>query len=506
MKGDILPWATKDRVPRSSTVTAILLVLCSMITSTTFGYDGSMINGLNILPAYNSYFNLNTVNLALNTASVWIGGCIAGFTFNKVTDIVGRRPALFYAAVITLIAVILQTAAQNVAMFVLARILIGYGTSASGLAGPAYLAETLPLHWRAWGLGIFNDFYYVGGLIAAGVTYKTSFLSSTWAWRIPSLVQGVFSVVCIVLLPFIPESPRWLVFNGFEAEALKVVAQTHADGDTSNLVVKAQFQEIVDTLSFEKNVAKTLSLRQIVRTPTARKRMILALSAAVFSTVAGNVVVSYYLGQMLTNAGITNTTTQLEINIILNAFCLVCSLAGTWSADVLGRKPTGLISTSLLTIFLFMVGALTKVYGTSNNKSGIYATVASIFLFQGSYSYGWTPLLYLYPPEVLNYAIRANGMGVFTFALNGVALMAVFAFPFALAAIEWKTYMINGAWDALVPFFIWYYWVETKGRSLEEIDEQLDGVKHSDVPNLEAVIMDEKEAADEKDHPSSVHQ
>lgn len=60
-------------------------------------------------------------------------------------------------------------------------------------------------------------------------------------------------------------------------------------------------------------------------------------------------------------------------------------------------------------------------YGTSENKSGVYATVAAIFLFQGAYSFGWTPLLYLYPPEVLNYSIRANGMGVVTFALNGVA-------------------------------------------------------------------------------------
>lgn len=61
------------------------------------------------------------------------------------------------------------------------------------------------------------------------------------------------------------------------------------------------------------------------------------------------------------------------------------------------------------------------VYGTSDNHSGIYATVAAIFLFQGAYSFGWTPILYLYPPEVLHYPIRANGMGVFQFSLNTAA-------------------------------------------------------------------------------------
>jgi hypothetical protein len=82
-----------------------------------------------------------------------------------------------------------------------------------------------------------------------------------------------------------------------------------------------------------------------------------------------------------------------------------------------------LLSTILLTIFIFMIGALTKVYGASNSTyhPGIYATVASIFLFQGAYSLGWTPILYLYPPEVLHYPIRANGMGIFQIFLNGAA-------------------------------------------------------------------------------------
>ncbi|KAJ7758148.1 MFS sugar transporter-like protein [Mycena maculata] len=507
--GNILPFSTKDRVPNSSILISVLLVSCSMITSTTFGYDGSMINGLNILPSYSNYFELDTATTALNTASVWIGGILAGLSYSKVTDVLGRRPALFWAAVITIIAVILQTAAQNIAMFVVARILIGFGTSASALAGPAYLAETLPFKWRAWGLGIFNDFYYVGGLIAAGITYGTSFMPSTWAWRIPSAVQGVFSIMCIIILPFIPESPRWLAFQGRPEEALKVVALTHANGDMNDPVVLTQYKEIIDTIDYERNVAQPLSVSQLFKTPSARKRIILGTSVAVFSTVAGNVIVSYYLGSMLDNAGITNTTTQLQINVILNAFCLVCSLAGTYYVDRIGRKATAIGSIGSLTIFLFLVGALTKIYGNSSNTSGIYATVAMIFLFQGAYSFGWTPLLYVYPPEVLNYAIRANGMGVFQFALNGTALMAVFAFPFALANIGWKIYMINAAWDALeIPFVMWY-WIETQGKTLEEIDELLDGVKHSNAPDLEKVMRgevegvysekEEKEEADSKE-------
>jgi signal transduction histidine kinase len=153
----------------------------------------------------------------------------------------------------------------------------------------------------------------------------------------------------------------------------------------------------------------------------------------------------------------------------------------------MGRKSLGILSQSLLTVFLFLVGGLTKVYGNSNFNPGIYATVAMLFLFQGSYSIGWTPLLYLYPPEVMNYSIRANGMGIFQFALNATALWAVFAFPFALVAIGWKTYMINGAWDVVIIGLMAWYWVETKGTSLEEVDKVIDGEKHSDVPDLSII-------------------
>lgn len=122
---------------------------------------------------------------------------------------------------------------------------------------------------------------------------------------------------------------------------------------------------------------------------------------------------------MLDNAGVTNTTTQLEINIILNCFCLVISIIGSAFAERLGRRFLAISSTALLTVFIFILGALTKLYGTSTNMSGIYATVASIFLFQGSYSFGWTPLTVMYPPEVLHFTIRANGMGIYTFFASG---------------------------------------------------------------------------------------
>ena len=118
-----------------------------------------MLNGLNILPSYTDYFNLTPATTGLNTASVFIGGFFGPLVSGYAADRLGRRPAIFWGSVFTLIGVLLQTAAQNVAMFVVARIVLGFGAAISGIAGGVYLSETFPSRWRAWGVGLLNDFY-----------------------------------------------------------------------------------------------------------------------------------------------------------------------------------------------------------------------------------------------------------------------------------------------------------------------------------------------------------
>ncbi|KAL2785437.1 general substrate transporter [Aspergillus keveii] len=435
-------------------------------------------NGLNILPAYLDYFQYNASTTGLATASMYIGGSVAAISYNKVTNKFGRKAGMFYAALITILGTALSTSAQNQAMFITGRVVVGFGSTSSAIAGPTYLAETLPPRWRAWGLGIMNDLYYVGGLIAAGVTYGTPSIASTWSWRLPNLLQAFFSICCIAVLPFLPESPHWLVDQDRGDEALGVVAQTVAEGDRANAEVVSQFQEIMATIEYEKASGSMTGVKNIVRSRSARRRILLACSVGVFAMIVGNMIVSYYLGSMLTIAGVTDATTQLQINIIINCFCLVCAIAGTWYGDRCGRRINAVASTTSLTLCLYLVGILTSQYGdgsSSSNKAGVYGTVATIFLFQGSYSIGWTPLTYLYPPEVLNYSIRAAGMGLFALTNNVAAVVMLFAFPFAMENLGWKAYVMNASWNLLVIGFIWFFWVETNGRTLEEIDGAFEG-------------------------------
>jgi hypothetical protein len=283
---------------------------------------------------------------------------------------------------------------------------------------------------------------------------------------------------------FVPESPRWLVGQDRHEEALEVLAIVNAGGDKSDPFVLLQYREIYDTITWEKTEGAQLSLKQAFMHPSNRKRLILAISFSAIVMLPGNNLGAFYFGTMLDQAGITNPTTQLEINIILTAWIFVVSTISSYFADRIGRVLLCSLSLSGVIISMFALGALTAVYGTSTNTAGIYGTIASMFIIGGTYAFGIIPLTVLYPPEVLSFPIRATGMGLYTFTTKLCGLLVTMAFPFAFAAIGWKTYMINASFDVLMLLFVIFYWVDTKGLTLEEIDVKFDGMKHSSVPNL----------------------
>lgn len=256
------------------------------------GYDGNMMNGLNILPSFYNTINLNTAGESANTGIIWVGGCVAGFFSGFIIDRWGRKSGMFVAVWISIVGIILQSAAQNPAMFLIGRFIIGVGVGLSSVACPTYVSEVSHLKWRAFSLGFYYDFWYGGGIIASAITYGTAKLSSSWAWRIPSLFQIIPSLLCLVILPFIPESPRWLMYQDRQEEALEVLALMAADGDISDAVVVTQYHQIADTIAFEKSNKASLSWLDAFKTPQNRKRILLACSCAIFGNMSGSGIIS----------------------------------------------------------------------------------------------------------------------------------------------------------------------------------------------------------------------
>jgi hypothetical protein len=234
------------------------------------------------------------------------------------------------------------------------------------------------------------------------------------------LVQIVPSILCFGVLILLPESPRWLIDQDRHDEALEVLAAVNANGDKEAPAVLLQYREISDTIAFEKS--RQLSTLQSFTTKGNRKRLIITATFSLVVMLPGTNIITFYFGTMLAQAGIDDATTQLEINIILTSWTLLVSLLGAWFADSVGRKTLCAISLAGQIVTFYILAGLTAIYGNSTDKSGIYGTIAMIFLYNAAYAYGITPLTVLYPPEVLSYEIRGKlGISQFFIPMGGGA-------------------------------------------------------------------------------------
>lgn len=133
----------------------------------------------------------------------------------------------------------------------------------------------------------------IGALIAAGVTYRTVDIVGSWSWRLPCLLQAVFSVLCLIILFFVPESPRWLAHRGRLDDALVSLASTHSDSDITHPVAIEQHRLIVESIATERSLGRQMTYSEIFRTPNSRLRLLLVVSVAVLSMSSGRSLLAF---------------------------------------------------------------------------------------------------------------------------------------------------------------------------------------------------------------------
>ena len=481
----------------------ILISLVGVINSATNGYDVGLLGSFLILPVYTDYFKLTTATTALNNAILDVGGFVAFIYAGNFCDKYGRKWGMALGALTTIVGVILQSAAVVEAMFVVARFFIGLGMTTTAVSAPTYIAEVAHPSNRGLGTSIYNSALVIGSLLAAAITTGTSKMPSNWAWRAPSILQLVPSLICLLFLYFIPESPRWLVSKGEVDQAFGILVKYHGNGNRNDPVVLAEFQEIQETLKFEESIGS--SWKALIATPGNRKRTWINLSSAVLSQFVGANISGYYISYVLTDAGYKDPETQLIINTMLTLFTLVCAFVGTFLVDYMGRRPMFIWGTISMMIFLVLTGVLTHYYGSGGNAAGSKSILAMVFLFAGSYNFSWTPLSVLYPVEILSYSTRAKGMSINAAFVWGSAFINIYIIPYCMDAISWKFYLITGLGiNGVSLIIIWFWYVETAGKTLEELDLLFDGVKHTTAPDVMEVLKykdDEEKFIVEKKNP-----
>lgn len=458
-------------VPRNKNLFYASVLLMSIVHPTIMGYDSMMVGSILNLDAYVNYFHLTDATTGLNTAAVWLGQIIATLTvLQHINDKYGRKTAVWISIAISVIGVVLQAAAQNIAMFIVGRMIIGFGIATGVVSSSILVSELVTPKRRGFVLGLSFTSFLVGSLLAAGVTYATRNAPGDWCWRIPSIIQGAPDVIAVLNLLCISESPRWLIEEGRIDEAREILMII---GDILPGEEEMECAKIQVHIENEKSLFSGNKWKEMINSRKNLQRVLILFTQAFVTEMAGSSVGSYYLSILLVQAGVTDSTDRLRVNIVMSSWSLVVALSGCLMFDKNGRKLQSLISLTGMIVCFIILGVLIKEFGDGHNTSGMYGAVAMMFLFTGFYSFTFTPLTSLYPPELFPYVLRSTGVTLFN-VFNGCwGLFSSFILPFAMNGVGWKFYIINACYDLIFIPVIIFVWIETKGVNLDTIDDVL---------------------------------
>ncbi|KAI9574381.1 hypothetical protein HD554DRAFT_30230 [Boletus coccyginus] len=323
---DKVPWYEK---PNLRLLYLLMFPTCLGVEMTN-GFDASMLNGLQAVPS-------------------WVESLLF---VSSVVDEFGRQRSILIGSIITIIGGVLQGAALNLTMFIIARFVLGSGSILATVAAASLIGELSHPKERAIMGALFNCCYSIGTLTAAGVTLGTFAIPNNWGWRIPSFLQVVPGLLQVSFVWFLPESPRWLVSKGKGVEACTILVKFHAEGDENSEFVKAEYTQIVETLEEEMKNSQ-MSWKEAFSTAGMRKRAIIAASLGLFSRWSGNGLFSYFLSPILDNIGIHDDQMKNIVNFAKGGWDLII---GTFLALTVPRFPRRRMylacAISLLVIFI----------------------------------------------------------------------------------------------------------------------------------------------------------
>ncbi|KAF2134182.1 MFS lactose permease-like protein [Dothidotthia symphoricarpi CBS 119687] len=465
--------AQKPKLFSKSMIKLYGIMAIGYLVSTLNGFDSSLMGSINAMKAFQDTFGLTGEGSSTGIVFIIYNmGQIAAFPFcGFFADGYGRRVCIFVGCALVLVGTAVQGTANTMGHFIAGRFVLGFGASIASAAGPAYTVELAHPAYRGTMAGMYNNFWWFGNIIAGWTTYGTNLNmgSTSWAWRIPTIAQCFLPTIIMCAIMFFPETPRWLISKDRREEAIAIMAKYHGDGDENSPIVQLQIREIFEDFAVTRNDNPWWDFKELFHTRAARYRLFMVICMAFFGQWSGNNVVSYFMPSMFKQAGITDPNTQLLLNAINPIFSMTAAVYGATLLDKLGRRKMligglwgALGSYILLTAF-------TATASPSNNLA--YGTIISIYLFGIFFAWGWTPLQTLYAVECLENRTRAKGSGLNFLFLNVAMVVNTYGISVGMEKIGWKLYLVFIGWIVVEIVVIFFFFVETAGKTLEELKE-----------------------------------
>lgn len=417
-----------------------------------FGFDTAVISGTTEM--IQSVFSMTDAQLGWAVSSALVGCVVGAVAIGRPGDRYGRRNMLIVTAVLLFASALWTGAARSYTEFWMARVLGGFGVGGASVMAPMYIAEIAPARRRGRLVSTAQLAIVLGIVSAFFSNYLLAAAFGDGSWRFMFWAEAIPAVVFFAMLFFVDESPRWLVRVGRKEEALAVIRETNPEE-----VPEQVFREIEASLADEE-ASKHIRL---FHAPYLRL-VLIGMAVGVLNQCTGINAIMYYAPMIFKAAGFGQDSALLQ-TVVIGTTNLVFTFVGMAVIDKVGRKKLLMLGGIAMPVFLGLFA-----YGYIREIPGYFlvaCTLAYVMFFcttQGIVI--WVILSEMFPNR-----IRARASAIASFALWVACALNAFLFPVLKARIDIGPIFI---FYALVTFgsffFFWKYLVETKGRTLEEIE------------------------------------
>ncbi|MEJ2905549.1 sugar porter family MFS transporter [Pedobacter panaciterrae] len=422
-----------------------------------FGFDTAVISGAE--KSIQQYWNLSVFEHGLTISIALIGTVIGSLLGSRPSDKFGRKNTLYFVAVVYLLSSLGTALADNWYVFLVFRFIGGLGVGTSSVTAPIYISEISPADRRGRLVGLFQ-FNVVLGIL---ISYLSNYLisqggESSWRWMLG--VQAVPSLVFLILIKFIPESPRWLILKkGATEKALEILRIINP------LNCEAELAAIKGS---EKKLGESSKNKESLFSGQYSKPVIFAVLFAFFNQVSGINAIIYYAPRIFEMAGLgahSSLLSTVGIGLINFAFTL---LALNF-IDKVGRRVLMLIGSFGLIASLFLVAFTFYTERFSGMAIPIYMMVFIAF-----FAFSQGAVIWVFISEIFPNQVRAKGQTLGSSTHWVMAALVAFYFPYFAETFGGAvTFSFFGTMMVLQLLFVWRFMPETKGKSLESIGDNI---------------------------------
>ncbi|KAH0613671.1 uncharacterized protein H6S33_005557 [Morchella sextelata] len=458
----------------------IVVALCVFVSlgALIFGMDGGYLSGVLAMPnfiedfgRYDAVHNKHYISASQQsfiTSFPYVGQFGAAMVGGYIGDHFGRRWGLFVMCVVSIVGVVMQIVAKNEALFVAGRffnyISIGFAT----IFVPVYQAECSPRKIRGTMITLYQLNIVLGSFVISIVNNFTQHIKSDASYRIPIGLLLILPILIIPGLPFLPESPRWLMKKGREEDARKSLTLLHKDD--VDFSVESEIAFLKATITEQEELNKSSTWADCFR-GTNLRRTLLAILIQVMQQFTGVSFIFNYGTVFFSQVGVGG---PFIIMIMTNLVNLIGTVVSFFLVDRLGRRPLLLAGSVIMFIGQLSVG-VSGLKAEEGDMKAKKAIVAFVLIYVFGFAASWGPLAWVITSEVSTNTIREKTQALGSASNILASWVVTFTLPYLTnadqAGLGPKVGFIFACFVAIGGVYTYIFVPETSGRALEELDE-----------------------------------